>query len=100
MVPEMGIVWSLSLIHILHYQAKRAFAPVLVDAVKEGEDLNIYVMSDKLEADKEVTLLSVYYTHLIWLLKMACIPICLLLPSVPGEGEVRNILTDWVRRCV
>ena len=36
---------------------KRAFAPVLVDAVKEGEDLNIYVMSDKLEADKEVTLL-------------------------------------------
>ena len=27
----------------------------------------------------------------IWLLKMACIPICLLLPSVPGEGEVRNI---------
>ena len=41
----------------LHYQAKRAFAPVLVDAVKEGEDLNIYVMSDKLEADKEVTLL-------------------------------------------
>ena len=41
----------------LHYQAKRAFAPVLVDAVKEGEDLSIYVMSDKLEADKEVTLL-------------------------------------------
>ena len=25
--------------------------PVLVDAVKEGEDLNIYVMSDKLEAE-------------------------------------------------
>lgn len=40
----------------LHYQAKRAFAPVLVDAVKEGDDLCIYVMSDKLEADKDVTL--------------------------------------------
>lgn len=40
----------------LHYQAKRAFAPVLVDAVKEGDELCIYVMSDKLEADKEVTL--------------------------------------------
>lgn len=36
---------------------QKSFAPVLVDAVKEGEDLNIYVMSDKLEADKEVTLL-------------------------------------------
>ena len=40
----------------MHYQAKRAFAPVLVDAIKEGDDLNIYVMSDKLEADKDVTL--------------------------------------------
>lgn len=40
----------------MHYQAKRAFAPVLVDAIKEGEDLCIYVMSDKLEADKDVTL--------------------------------------------
>lgn len=40
----------------LHYQAKRAFAPVLVDAIKEGENLCIYVMSDKLEADKDVTL--------------------------------------------
>ena len=38
----------------MHYQAKRAFAPVLVDAIKEGDDLNIYVMSDKLEADKDV----------------------------------------------
>lgn len=35
---------------------QRAFAPVLVDAIKEGDDLNIYVMSDKLEADKDVTL--------------------------------------------
>lgn len=40
----------------LHYQAQRAFAPVLVDAIKEGDDLCIYVMSDKLESDKNVTL--------------------------------------------
>lgn len=39
-----------------HYQVKRAFAPILVDAIKEGEALNIYVMSDKLEEVKDASL--------------------------------------------
>lgn len=40
----------------LHYQARRAFAPVLVDAVREGDDLCMYVMSDCLEAYEDATL--------------------------------------------
>lgn len=40
----------------LHYQAKRAFAPVLVDAVKEGDTLGFYVLSDKLEGEKDAVL--------------------------------------------
>lgn len=39
-----------------HYQVKRAFAPILVDAIKEGEALNVYVMSDKLEEVKDASL--------------------------------------------
>lgn len=33
----------------LHYQSRRAFAPVLVDAVREGDKLKYYVMSDVLK---------------------------------------------------
>lgn len=33
----------------LHYQAQRAFAPVLMNPLREGEDLKVYLMSDKLE---------------------------------------------------
>ncbi len=40
----------------LHYQIKRAFAPVLVNAVREGDDLCIYVVSDELEAYDATTL--------------------------------------------
>lgn len=40
----------------LHYQAQRAFAPVLLNAIKEQEQLQIYVLSDKLEAEENVTL--------------------------------------------
>lgn len=40
----------------MHYQAKRAFAPVLIDAIKEGEDLCFYVLSDKLTGDKSALL--------------------------------------------
>ena len=33
----------------MQYQTKRAFAPVLVDVTREGDNLNFYLMSDKLE---------------------------------------------------
>lgn len=40
----------------MHYQGKRAFAPVLLNAFKEGETLNIYTLSDELKAYKNVSL--------------------------------------------
>ena len=40
----------------LHYQGKRAFAPVLLNAFKEGEDLCFYVLSDELKDHKDATL--------------------------------------------
>ena len=40
----------------LHYQAQRAFAPVLVDAIREGDNLSFYVMSDELQAHPGATL--------------------------------------------
>lgn len=40
----------------LHYDAKRAFAPVLINAIKEGEEISFYALSDKLEGDKDATL--------------------------------------------
>ena len=40
----------------MHYQAKRAFAPVLLNAFKEGETLCIYTLSDDLNAYPNATL--------------------------------------------
>ena len=40
----------------MHYQGKRAFAPVLLNAFKEDETLNIYTLSDELKAYKNVSL--------------------------------------------
>ncbi len=40
----------------LHYEAKRAFEPILINAIKEGDNLNIYVISDKLEDYKNTNL--------------------------------------------
>ena len=40
----------------LHYQTRRAYAPILLNAIKEGNQLGIYVMSDKLEAYPGATL--------------------------------------------
>lgn len=40
----------------LHYQAKRAFAPLIVDAVQQGEQLQIWLISDELENRKDLTL--------------------------------------------
>ena len=40
----------------LHYQAKRAFAPVLINPVQEGDSLNVYLLSDKLETLPQLTL--------------------------------------------
>ena len=40
----------------MHYQGKRAFAPVLLNAFKEGDDLCIYTLSDELQTVKNATL--------------------------------------------
>lgn len=40
----------------LHYQAKRAFAPLLVDVVQEEETFQVWLMSDKLEDMDALTL--------------------------------------------
>lgn len=40
----------------LHYQTRRAYAPILLNAIKEDNQLGIYVMSDKLEAYPGATL--------------------------------------------
>ena len=40
----------------MHYQGKRAFAPVLLNAFKEGDDLCIYTLSDELKDYQNATL--------------------------------------------
>lgn len=40
----------------MHYQGKRAFAPILLNAFKEGDELCIYTLSDELDAVKNATL--------------------------------------------
>ena len=40
----------------MHYQGKRAFAPILLNAFKEGDDLCIYTLSDELQTMKNATL--------------------------------------------
>ncbi|MBQ8771073.1 MAG: glycoside hydrolase family 2 protein [Bacteroides sp.] len=40
----------------MHYQSQRAFAPVLLNAFKEGDDLCIYALSDDLQAYQNATL--------------------------------------------
>ena len=40
----------------MHYQGKRAFAPVLLNAFKEGDELCFYVLSDELQNYKNATL--------------------------------------------
>ncbi len=40
----------------LHYQAKRAFSPLLVDVVQEEETFQVWLMSDKLEDMDALTL--------------------------------------------
>ncbi|MBP9507634.1 MAG: glycoside hydrolase family 2 protein [Bacteroides sp.] len=40
----------------LHYQAKRAFAPVVINPMQEGDSLNIYLLSDELKSYKALTL--------------------------------------------
>ena len=39
----------------MHYQIRRAFAPVLVDAIKEANNHSYYIMSDR-QTDEELTL--------------------------------------------
>ena len=40
----------------LHYQARRAFAPLLVNAIQEGDSLSVYLISDLLEKQSQLTL--------------------------------------------
>ena len=40
----------------LHYQAKRAFAPLIVNPIHENGNLNVYLLSDKLEDSTGLTL--------------------------------------------
>lgn len=40
----------------LHYQAKRAFEPILMNPIQERDSLCIYLISDKLETMEQVTL--------------------------------------------
>ena len=40
----------------LMYQSKRAFAPILINAIKEGDDLCIYLVSDELQDHDDVRL--------------------------------------------
>ena len=40
----------------MHYQSKRAFAPILLNAFKEGDELCIYTLSDELKEYKNATL--------------------------------------------
>ena len=40
----------------MHYQSQRGFAPVLLNAFKEGDDLCIYTLSDELKEHKNATL--------------------------------------------
>lgn len=40
----------------LHYQTQRAYAPILLNATKQGDSLNIFVMSDKLQSFLGATL--------------------------------------------
>lgn len=40
----------------LHYQAKRAFAPLVINPIQEGGNLNVYLLSDRLEDANDLTL--------------------------------------------
>lgn len=40
----------------LHYQAKRAFAPLIINPIHENGSLNVYLLSDKLEDATDLTL--------------------------------------------
>lgn len=40
----------------LHYQAKRAFAPVLIDPLQAGDSLSVYLISDRLDNLEQLTL--------------------------------------------
>lgn len=40
----------------LHYEAKRAFAPILINPIQQNDSLNIYLLSDKLESLNQLTL--------------------------------------------
>lgn len=46
----------------LHYYAKRSFAPLLISGQEEQEQLQIYVVSDKLTSSKGVLTLELYNT--------------------------------------
>lgn len=40
----------------LHYQAKRGFAPVIINPIQQNDSLSVYLISDRLDALEEMTL--------------------------------------------
>ena len=40
----------------LHYQAKRAFAPVLINPIQQNDSLSVYLISDRLDTMEQMTL--------------------------------------------
>lgn len=40
----------------LHYQAKRAFAPVLINLIQQNDSLSVYLISDRLDTMEQMTL--------------------------------------------
>lgn len=40
----------------LHYQAQRAFAPLIINTIQEKDDLNVYLISDRLDDVSDLTL--------------------------------------------
>lgn len=58
------LLWKLEGYALLHC---RAFAPVLIDAIREGDKLRYYVLSDVLKSEKQYCRLN------LWILMEKCI---------------------------
>ena len=40
----------------LHYQAKRAFTPILINPIQQNDSLSVFLISDRLDAMEQMTL--------------------------------------------
>lgn len=78
----------------LHYQAKRAFAPLLVEALQENDQLQIWLISDKLQDMKQLTLEMQLLDFQGKLQKKEKLPV-----EVPANSSVKvheQKLTGWI----